>query len=54
LLARFCCALDDLGYTGPLSVEWEDSRIDREHGAKEACSIVRYIEQLPPSAISLP
>jgi sugar phosphate isomerase/epimerase len=25
----------DAGYTGPLSVEWEDSRMDREHGATE-------------------
>ncbi len=23
-------ALNDIGYTGPLSVEWEDSRMDRE------------------------
>ena len=26
-------ALNDVGYAGPLSVEWEDSRMDREHGA---------------------
>ena len=26
-------ALNDVGYQGPLSVEWEDSRMDREHGA---------------------
>ena len=25
-------ALNDAGYTGPLSVEWEDSGMDREHG----------------------
>ena len=29
-------ALNDVGYQGPLSVEWEDSRMDREHGAAEA------------------
>ena len=40
LLARFCCALNDIGYTGPLSVEWEDSRM----GAKETRSFVRKIE----------
>ena len=26
-------ALNDIGYTGPLSVEWEDGKMDREHGA---------------------
>lgn len=28
-------------YQGPLSVEWEDSGMDREFGAKEACEFVR-------------
>lgn len=37
-------ALNDVGYNGPLSVEWEDSRMDREHGAKEACEFVRKID----------
>lgn len=26
-------ALNEIGYQGPLSVEWEDSGMDREHGA---------------------
>lgn len=34
-------ALNDVGYQGPLSVEWEDSRMDREHGAKEACAFIK-------------
>ena len=34
-------ALNDAGYTGPLSVEWEDSGMDRDHGALEACEFVR-------------
>jgi sugar phosphate isomerase/epimerase len=34
-------ALNDIGYNGPLSIEWEDSRMDREHGAKEACAAVK-------------
>jgi sugar phosphate isomerase/epimerase len=34
-------ALNDVGYQGPLSVEWEDSRMDREHGAKEACEYIK-------------
>jgi sugar phosphate isomerase/epimerase len=37
-------ALNDVGYQGPLSVEWEDSGMDREHGAKEACDFVRKLE----------
>ncbi|MFC1628639.1 sugar phosphate isomerase/epimerase family protein [Gemmatimonadota bacterium] len=36
-------ALNDVGYQGPLSIEWEDNRMDREHGAREACErIKRY------------
>ena len=38
------CALNDTGYNGPLSVEWEDSRMDREHGAAEACAFVRDVD----------
>ncbi|OIP74891.1 MAG: AP endonuclease [Candidatus Infernicultor aquiphilus] len=30
-------------YTGPLSVEWEDSAMDRVHGAKESLEFVRKI-----------
>jgi sugar phosphate isomerase/epimerase len=37
-------ALNDVGYQGPLSVEWEDSRMDREHGAKEACEFVKEVD----------
>ncbi|MBQ0006232.1 MAG: sugar phosphate isomerase/epimerase [Alistipes sp.] len=37
-------------YDGPLSVEWEDSGMDREYGAKEACEFVRKID-FPKSAI---
>ncbi len=37
-------ALNDVGYKGPLSVEWEDSRMDREHGAKEACEFIKKAE----------
>lgn len=38
---RIIVALNDVGYAGPLSVEWEDSRMDREHGARESCELVR-------------
>ncbi len=34
-------ALNRIGYQGPLSVEWEDSGMDREHGAAEAVKLVR-------------
>jgi sugar phosphate isomerase/epimerase len=34
-------ALNHAKYTGPLSVEWEDSGMDREFGAKEASGFVR-------------
>jgi sugar phosphate isomerase/epimerase len=44
-------ALNDIGYDGPLSVEWEDSRMDREHGAKEACEFVKKVN-FKPSAIA--
>ena len=44
-------ALNDIGYQGPLSVEWEDSRMDREHGATEACAFVKRID-FKPSAIA--
>ena len=34
-------ALNRIGYTGPLSVEWEDSGMDREYGAQDALGFVR-------------
>lgn len=44
-------ALNDVGYQGPLSVEWEDIRMDRVHGATEAAAFVRKID-FPPSAVA--
>jgi len=43
-------ALNQIGYEGPLSVEWEDSGMDREHGAREACEFVRRLDFAPSSA----
>lgn len=40
-------ALNDIKYNGPLSVEWEDSAMSREQGAKESCSFVRAIDFEP-------
>lgn len=40
-------ALNVAGYDGPLSVEWEDCGMDREHGAREACNFVKNIDFAP-------
>jgi sugar phosphate isomerase/epimerase len=40
-------ALNDTGYRGPLSVEWEDIRMDRVHGATEAAAFVRKLDFTP-------
>lgn len=42
--------LNRIGYRGPLSVEWEDSGMDREHGAEESADFVKMID-FPPSDI---
>ncbi|MDR3266037.1 MAG: sugar phosphate isomerase/epimerase, partial [Tannerella sp.] len=39
-------ALNSIGYQGPLSVEWEDSAMDREHGARESCEFVKKVDFL--------
>lgn len=44
-------ALNRINYKGPLSVEWEDSGMDREFGAKEACEFVRKVD-FPSSDIA--
>lgn len=44
-------ALNRIGYKGPLSVEWEDGGMDREHGAEEACQYVKSVD-FPPSNIA--
>jgi sugar phosphate isomerase/epimerase len=44
-------ALNTIKYNGPLSVEWEDSGMDREFGAKEACEFVRKVD-FPSSDIA--
>lgn len=41
--------LNRIGYDGPLSIEWEDSGMDREWGAKEALEFVRS-QDFAPSA----
>jgi sugar phosphate isomerase/epimerase len=44
-------ALNDVGYKGPLSIEWEDNGMDREQGAPEALGLVRLLE-LSPSSVA--
>lgn len=43
--------LNEIGYTGPLSVEWEDSGMDRVFGVGEALEYVRSLNY-PASAIA--
>jgi sugar phosphate isomerase/epimerase len=40
-------ALNVVGYTGPLSVEWEDCGMEREFGAKEAAAFVKRMDFEP-------
>jgi sugar phosphate isomerase/epimerase len=44
---RIIRALNDIGYRGPLSVEWEDGGMDREHGVAEAAAFVRRLDFAP-------
>lgn len=37
-------ALNRARYEGPLSVEWEDAEMNREHGAIESCEYVRNLD----------
>ena len=39
--------LNRIGYDGPLSVEWEDTSMDREHGAAEAVRFIRELDFNP-------
>jgi len=40
-------ALNRIGYSGPLSIEWEDSGMDREWGARDALAFVRKVDFTP-------
>lgn len=43
-------ALRAIGYSGPISVEWEDAGMDRLHGAAEAVKFVRSLLWTLPDA----
>ena len=40
-------ALNRINYQGPLSVEWEDNGMDREHGAAESLRFVKNVDFRP-------
>jgi sugar phosphate isomerase/epimerase len=40
-------ALNRIGYDGPLSIEWEDSGMEREYGARDALAFVRRSDFAP-------
>ena len=40
-------ALNRIGYAGPLSIEWEDSGMDREYGAQDALAFARRSDFAP-------
>ncbi len=40
-------ALNQIGYVGPLSIEWEDSGMDREWGAQDALAFIRRTDFAP-------
>ena len=40
-------ALNHIEYEGPLSIEWEDSGMDRFHGAEEACAFTKRVDFKP-------
>lgn len=42
--------LNAIGYTGPISIEWEDAGMDRLTGAPEALEFVRKLNFSPPDA----
>jgi sugar phosphate isomerase/epimerase len=44
-------ALNRIGYDGPLSIEWEDSGMDRDWGAADALAYVRRTD-FAPSAVA--
>ena len=44
-------SLNRAGYDGPLSIEWEDSGMDREYGARDALAFVRRTD-FPPSRVA--
>jgi sugar phosphate isomerase/epimerase len=47
---RILRKLTEIGYRGPLSVEWEDNGMEREHGVVDALEVVRKLDFEPAVA----
>ncbi len=44
-------ALNEIGYDGPLAVDWKDAGMDRAYGAEDACKFVKRLDfEAPPRA----
>jgi sugar phosphate isomerase/epimerase len=39
--------LNEIGYDGPLSVEWKDAGMNRDYGAEDACKFVKRLDFEP-------
>ena len=44
-------SLNRVGYKGPLSIEWEDSGMNRDRGAPEALAMIRQ-QNFSPSNVA--
>jgi len=44
--------LNSIGYRGPISVEWEDAGMNREHGAPDALAFIRSLTAIEPPEAS--
>jgi sugar phosphate isomerase/epimerase len=44
-------ALNSVGYTGPLSIEWEDNGMNRDQGAPEALALCRRLDLTPSNVL---
>jgi sugar phosphate isomerase/epimerase len=47
-------ALNEIGYEGPLAVEFKDAAVEREFGAEEACQFVKRLDFEPARAKEKP
>jgi sugar phosphate isomerase/epimerase len=48
---RIFRALNDVGYDGPFSIEWEDNNMNRDQGAPEALALVRKLDLVPSDVL---
>ncbi|MFO0803340.1 MAG: sugar phosphate isomerase/epimerase [Gemmataceae bacterium] len=43
--------LNEIGYDGPLAIDWHDPGMDREYGAADACRFVKSLDFDPPGKL---